>query len=1007
MFSRITGPVSCLASLIVLGGLVPLPGTPARGEETLRSVKPFLQKYCFDCHGPAKQENEKRFDTLKDDLSEITSLERWQGILDQLNLGEMPPEKSQQPSSAEKSAVISTLTEQLKSAYLKLKSTGGQTVYRRLNRFELRNTVRDLLHLQDPELRVGNTARLVDNNGNGRVENTSTDPFRAFPNDEEIDGFDNIGDRLVMSDFFLKLMLDAAEESLDLAMTNTKRPQVEKRVFEKPIQKNPRGDLARIARDLYPEYDTFFQKELVVPDALRGGVGISAKYRITVKVSALNQKHPWNKIIIGNQEEPFRLLLRLYKSRTRNDHVPLKVFEIPADGKIRTISVTSWIEKNWLPQLGWENGPTDRETRVDQLVKQFFPADFRDPPDRKKIPDGKQYNQARTDWTRQLTNRLLKDYRGPILRVHSIELEPLIEQWPPRSHAELFGDSPLTAKQIETRLSQFARRAFRRPLHPNEILPYSQLVQSQLKGEVVEARKTEIQKLTFKGYQGRWSKLPDFSSLKPVAQGKLARGLMDIRLLDVSESFAFLFEGFLEVGQPGQFEFQMASDDGARLLINNQQVIEHDGLHGASLRKGSIKLPKGKHRFRFEYFAYGNPNSLKASWSGPGFSNAPLTVAQASSPRLSPLDDTTQKQIQALRVAYTAILCSPDFLYLQEKSGPLDGYQIASRLSYFLWSSMPDDQLFDLARSGKLTDPAEIQKQVQRMLADPRSSAFAHHFTERWLRLDKLAESPPELNGPFRIYWDRRMEPQIVAQTVAYFSDILRRNAPITEFIDSDYTFLNESIADVFYGRKDIRGDSLQKVTLNDPRRGGILVQPSVMTATANGVDTSPVVRGVWILENVLGITPPSPPPDVEPLAPDLRNAKTIRDQLAVHREQESCNRCHRKIDPLGFAFENFDPIGRWRERYPRGGKPVDPSATLANGQAIPNIVDFKKMMLSRESEVVRGLTQKLLSYASGRLLEPSDRGEVQRIVDAMDKRGNRLRDLVELVTQSKIFLNK
>ena len=251
------------------------------------------------------------------------------------------------------------------------------------------------------------------------------------------------------------------------------------------------------------------------------------------------------------------------------------------------------------------------------------------------------------------------------------------------------------------------------------------------------------------------------------------------------------------------------------------------------------------------------------------------------------------------------------------------------------------------------------------------------------------------------------MEPQIIAQTDAYFGDLLKDNGPIRLLIDSDYTFLNESIATVFYGRNDVKGQSLRKVATNDRRRGGILTQPSVMTATANGVDTSPVVRGVWLLENVLGLPPSPPPPDVEPLSPDLRKAKTIREQLAVHREQQACNRCHRKIDPLGFAFENFDPIGRWRDRYPKGGGDIDPSATMTSGEEVADIVAFKKMLLGREKDVVRCLAEKMLTYASGRVLEPTDRGEVDRIVDQLNGQGRRLRDLVKLVVQSDVFLTK
>ena len=971
---------------------------------SLDPVRPFVQQHCHSCHGAETQENDRRFDTLTTDLKTVDTIERWQEVLDVLNRGEMPPEESPQPKADEIKPVIELLTNQLQQAYARQRSTGGVSVTRRLNRFELRNTVRDLLSLNDPELRINNVARLVDNNGNGSVENTSTDPFRAFPQDEQEAGFDNIGNRLVMSDFLLQLMLDAAEESLALATETGPRPDTQSRHFSGHLQKQPRGDLERLSRQRNPSFDEYFRRETIAADALRGGVGTSGRYRITLEVSGHRQRHPWGDVITNDQSQPLKLLLRVFKTRTRDEHIPVQVLEVPGDGRPRSFTVETWIDARWTPQLLWENGPSTREARSDLLVQKLLPDHYRQPPDRKQIPDKKQYDAARGQWTQDMTAIALENYRGPSIRVHGLTLEPLIDQWPPRHHTALYGSGSFNRDNIQPLLLRFAQRAYRRPVSPAEIAPYVELVRSQLT-ERPDALPSTIQDLTFKSYQGSWSRLPDWSKLTPEKQGQIADGLVDHRRAGRDEHYGIVFDGQLNIGQNASYEFQMASDDGARLLIDGKTIIEHDGLHGASLRQGATELSKGKHSIRIEYFAFGKPNSLRASWSGPGFRDAPLAKANAANKQPISVDAETAQVIKAMQVGYTAILCSPDFLYLREQSDTLNSYEIASRLSYFLWSSMPDDELFALAKSGKLTEAAVLRDQVDRMLDDPKSAAFTRHFTERWLRLDKLSESPPELNGPFRVYWDRRLEPQIVAQTDAYFADLVQTNGPIGLLIDSDYTFMNESIADVFYGRKDVKGDSLRKVATNDARRGGMLTQPAVMTATANGVDTSPVVRGVWILENILGTPPTPPPPDVEPLSPDLRNAKTIREQLAVHRQQETCNRCHRKIDPLGFPFENFDPIGRWRDRYRTGV--IDPKTTMADGREVNDIVAFKQLLLTREQDVTRSLTQKLLTYASGRILEPIDRGEVDRIVAEFETQSGGLRDLIKLVVTSRVFLNK
>ena len=344
----------------------------------------------------------------------------------------------------------------------------------------------------------------------------------------------------------------------------------------------------------------------------------------------------------------------------------------------------------------------------------------------------------------------------------------------------------------------------------------------------------------------------------------------------------------------------------------------------------------------------------------------------------------------------------------QRDAGALDGYALASRLSYFLWSSMPDETLFRLAAEHKLRDPAVMRAQVERMLKDPKAEAFVQNFTTTWLRLDKLGKMPPEKGGPFRFYHDRRMEPMLSKQAAAFFADVLVRNERITTFIHSDHTYLNAHIARWMYNRDDVPGEGMIRVPTHDPRRGGILTMPAVMTATANGVDTSPIVRGVWLLENILGTPPSPPPPDVEPLSPDLRGAKTIREQLELHRKHEACASCHRKIDPMGFAFENFDPVGRWRTNYRTNGRPkIDATTELPNGDQLADIVAFKQMLLKREPDFARCLTEKMLTYATGRRLEPIDRGEVNKITTALAKNGNRLRDLVHLVATSEIFLRK
>jgi hypothetical protein len=988
----------------------------ARADDALNTLKPFLRKHCLECHGPDKQKNEIRFDTLGTDLTDRRTLEIWQDVLDQLNLGEMPPKKAAQPARADTARFIDALSARLRLAYAQRKSTGGRTVIRRLNRLELRNTLRDLLFLQGAAYRPGAVSGLVDNSGNGRVERKGNDPVRLFPEDELDEGFSNIGDRLVMSDFLLKLTLGAAEETLAAATHTGPRPNVEPRVFAAPFaQGRQLGQRAieTIAREeFHKDFDLLTQRYYegsggrLVPRELGGGVRTSARYRVTVEVSGHNQKHPWNELATTDQTTPFQIGLHLADARNGGISGPtshaVQVWQLPGDGKRRTFSAEMWIDDTWTPWIGWENGPYDRNFRAERLVEKYYPAQFTPRPDRKKVPK-EEFNR----WLLNMARVVLKaGYAGPHVRIHSLKLEPLIDQWPPRSHTALYGKGPVEQADVGKLLQTFATRAYRRPIAAAEVAPYVKLVRSLMEDPKAKPLGA-ISDLKYRVYHGKWTRLPDFDKLKPTATGALAGGLIDLRPARLPEHYGMVFEGRIEAPMAGEYEFEIASDDGSRIIVGGQKAVEHDGLHGASTKRGKVKLAKGIHPIRVEYFAYGRPNSLRVEWSGPGIASAPLSVTQAAPRQLAANPEGT-RAIRALQAGYTALLCSPRFLYLRENPGELDTYALASRLSYFLWSSMPDETLFRLAAKNKLRDPAVMHAQVERMLNDPKAQAFVQNFTTTWLRLDKLGKMPPEKGGPFRFYHDRKMEPMLTKQATAFFADVLKRNDRLTTFIHSDHTFLNASIAQWMYGRFDVPGERMIKVPTRDPRRGGILTMPAVMTATANGVDTSPIVRGVWLLENILGTPPSPPPPDVEPLSPDLRGAKTIREQLERHRKNEACASCHRKIDPMGFALENFDPVGRWRTNYRTNGRPkIDPTTELPNGDKLPDIVAFKQMLLTREPDLARCLTEKMLTYATGRRLEPIDRGEIDRLTKQLAQNGNRLRDLVHLVATSRNFLSK
>ena len=361
---------------------------------------------------------------------------------------------------------------------------------------------------------------------------------------------------------------------------------------------------------------------------------------------------------------------------------------------------------------------------------------------------------------------------------------------------------------------------------------------------------------------------------------------------------------------------------------------------------------------------------------------------------------------EAMKDGLKAALCSPSFLYLEEqplKADPscLTDYALASRLSYFLWGSLPDETLLGLAKQNRLNRSDVLSEQVERMLADERSDRFVSGFLDSWLTLRDLGDAPPDRNK-FEAYYEGDLESAMRKETELYTRHAIDKNEKLSNFLDSNYTFVNGPLAEL-YGLEKVKGLGFQKVALNDPRRGGLLGHASVLTVTANGIDTSPVYRGIWLLENLLGTPPPPPPPDVEPLDPDIRGTKTIREQLEKHRTVDSCRECHRKIDPLGFALENFDPIGGWRSNYDDRA-PIDASGKLTDGSGFEDVVDFKKILLEKQSLFNRAITEKMLAYALGRRIEIMDRPAVDAILAGLEEQGGGFRDLITRVATSESF---
>lgn len=365
----------------------------------------------------------------------------------------------------------------------------------------------------------------------------------------------------------------------------------------------------------------------------------------------------------------------------------------------------------------------------------------------------------------------------------------------------------------------------------------------------------------------------------------------------------------------------------------------------------------------------------------------------------------------ALRTALAATLVSPHFLFRTvahpdaanpAARHPLDGYELASRLSYFLWSSMPDQALLDAAANGSLLTDEGLAAQVKRLLDDPRSSAFVENFSGQWLQLRALDGIAID-RSKFPEY-DDQLRAAMKSEATLFFGDVVRSDRSVLDLVDSPETFLNAKLA-AFYGVADVEGDQFRRVKLpQGSARGGVLTMGAVLTLTSNTTRTSPVKRGLFVLDQMLGAPPPPPPPDIPPLeqshatSPDA----TVRERLAAHVAVPSCAACHNRLDPLGLTFEHFDAIGRWRET--ENGRPVDATGTLPGGVTLNGSGDLKQNILQRSDQFVEALSAKVLTYALGRGVEPFDRPAVRAIAQRTRANQDRMRALIESVVLSESF---
>ncbi len=506
------------------------------------------------------------------------------------------------------------------------------------------------------------------------------------------------------------------------------------------------------------------------------------------------------------------------------------------------------------------------------------------------------------------------------------------------------------------------------------------------------------------------------------------------------------FRVWLEVGQTPRFTFPNGPYESRRSVLELNKRYEKEfknpsnGVSRAALlREGKLPhlriseikiegplLEKGGSREELAVFGQGGFQADQALPQLEGFARRAFR---------RPLDDADRKRVhgfyqkriddkaaprQAALDTLKLILCSPSFFYLSEitpeEKPVLKSYDLASRLSYALWAGPPDKVLLELAGSDRLKDPKVLRNQVARLLSDPRSEGFVNGFLDSWLNLRSLGTMPPPREQARR-YYSENWPASMKEEARHFFGHLLREDAPVTDWLDADYTFVDKYLATLYKfpeAEKLRLKDGFQKVTIKDRRRrGGVLGMAAVLTVSANGVETSPVTRGVFVSENILGVVPPPPPDEVPPIEPDVRGATTLRERLEKHRESKTCAECHRKIDPLGFGLESFDQLGRWRQNYPKENKKakalkIDVSGEMSSGEKFEGYSELRKILTSTRSGVFeKHLISTLLTYSTGRHMEAVDQFEIDDVQARFQAGGGGMKTLVVEALASEIFRSR
>ena len=993
------------------------------------SLNLLIENHCADCHDDTTTKGGLDLFALDWDLNDPHISSRWVKVHDQIASGEMPPKKKSKLKDTERQAVLADLAREITQGQEAKAQKYGRSVSRRINRFEYENIVRDLL--DDPYLKIAD----------------------RIPLDGEVHGFAKVGTSLDVSHVQVDAYLDVAEFAL-------------RRALDFPETKPQSSSQRLYAREQGSMW-------------AGGGNGAWTRFSLALDGLEINDKASFvkrglerekKKLSIGTivDDTEAELLGPWRKSKRRSNHVGTNYLGNSKGKGPHSIKWEAALPKPGTYEVRASFCGGEGLSKTAPYVIRHAKGETQVLIDQRTKPtiEGLWFPLGRFNFVANAEVSLTyKDTNGWVIAdavqfVHVDDLGKEKEKDRPASNFEetstaifrgaytpfYYGFEKFKAPVRGTyRFRIKARSVIRHTdyvdwhgekprFYPNLVLDASRKFPTPVNDRISPGKRSEPVKV----YSSTLYE-PNIQSILPIGTFEASSKAPQV----------YELEGFLEKGGMVKLDCMRLPSPMVPAMPHTIQKIDSDGYPGVAFHWMEVEgplieeWPPSSYRALFGDLPFKrtskhviaiskNPHKdaakilksfMERAYRRPVSGNEFDRFYQYTKGLLDETGFT-----EAMVATYSAVLASPEFLFQCSQPGELDDFALAERLSLFLGESLPDEELRKLASEGSLNTPENLKQQVDRLIAKPEFDRFVQEFLNSWLKLDEINHTDPDRELYPEYAGDWWLVNSMLKETQHYFADLVVNNRPAANIIDSDYTFLDERLAR-HYDIDGLHGADFKRTPL--PRQspyGGIMTQASVLKVTANGTVTSPVLRGVYVMERLLGDPPSPPPPAVPAVEPDIRGAVTIRELLAKHREDANCASCHAKIDPPGFALESFDVMGRWRDNYRSLGEgseriegvgrsgneyvhyiaqKVDASGETADGEAFADVTEFKKLLLEDEEAIARNLTEQLLVYATGALVGFSDRDEVAAILERSCASDFGVRTLIHEIVQSPLFLQK